>query len=66
MARNGSSYRSNHDRFDGCYNFNAFKSLAEQWKADVVRIAMYVNEQGYNTKPAYWKGRVTEMVDWAG
>lgn len=27
---------------------------------------MYVNEQGYNTNPNYWKGRVTEMIKWAG
>ena len=26
---------------------------------------MYVNEGGYNTNPSYWKGRVTELVEWA-
>lgn len=40
--------------------------MAEEWKADIIRIAMYVNENGYNTKPDYWKGRVAEMVNWAG
>lgn len=27
---------------------------------------MYVNENGYNNNPGYWKGRVAEMVNWAG
>lgn len=40
--------------------------MVEVWKASVIRIAMYVNEQGYNTNPSYWRGKVQEMVDWSG
>ena len=27
---------------------------------------MYVNEQGYNTKPDYWRSKVDQYVDWIG
>jgi aryl-phospho-beta-D-glucosidase BglC (GH1 family) len=66
MDHNGTNQFVTQIRFDSCYTFDAFRSLADQWKADIVRIAMYVNEQGYNTNPSYWKGRVAQMIDWAG
>lgn len=51
--------------FANCYTFESFQTLVYNWRVNVIRIAMYVNEGGYNTNPSYWKGRVTELVEWA-
>jgi len=44
----------------GIVNDAAFAALAKDWKADVVRLAMYVGEGGYGTHPEIkqivWKG----------
>jgi len=44
----------------GIVNDAAFAALAKDWKADVVRLAMYVGEGGYATHPELkqlvWKG----------
>lgn len=39
---------------DGCWvlNDSAFDALAYDWKCDVIRLAMYVQEDGYATSPA--------------
>lgn len=53
-------------RFENCYSLESFSALAKDWKADIIRIAMYVAEGGYNNKPDYWKAKVIDYVKWAG
>ncbi|WP_091676456.1 glycoside hydrolase family 5 protein [Amycolatopsis marina] len=42
-----------------CVNSGSLDALADDWRADVLRISMYVQEGGYETDPA----RFTAMVD---
>ncbi|GCD19192.1 endoglucanase [Cellulomonas algicola] len=51
--------------FAKCYNTASLDTLANDWKADVLRIAMYVNEDGYVTDPAGFTSRVNSLVDQA-
>ncbi|MBO3102294.1 cellulase family glycosylhydrolase [Cellulomonas fengjieae] len=51
--------------FPGCYNTSSLNTLADDWKADVLRIAMYVNEDGYVTDPSGFTARVNTLVDQA-
>ena len=37
--------------FPNCYNTASLDTLANDWKADVLRIAMYVQEDGYDDQP---------------
>ena len=49
--------------FPGCYNTSSLNTLANDWKADVLRIAMYVNEDGYVTNPSGFTSQVNTLVD---
>ncbi|GAA2432867.1 cellulase family glycosylhydrolase [Streptomyces glaucus] len=51
--------------FGKCYNNASLDALATDWKADLLRIAMYVQEQGYETDPAGFTSRVNSYVDMA-
>jgi endoglucanase len=51
--------------FPQCYNNTSFAALANDWKADLVRISMYVQEQGYETNPSLFTQRVNSYVDLA-
>ncbi|MER7719615.1 cellulase family glycosylhydrolase [Streptomyces flaveolus] len=51
--------------FSKCYNSASLDALATDWKADLLRIAMYVQEQGYETDPAGFTSRVNSYVDMA-
>ena len=51
--------------FSACYNTNSLDTLANDWKADVLRIAMYVNEGGYVTDPSGFTAKVNNLVDQA-
>ncbi|ROS23755.1 cellulase family glycosylhydrolase [Cellulomonas sp. PhB150] len=51
--------------FPACYNTTSLNTLANDWKADVLRIAMYVNEDGYVTNPAGFTAKVNDLVDQA-
>ena len=51
--------------FPACYNTNSLNTLANDWKADVLRIAMYVNENGYVTNPSGFTAKVNDLVDQA-
>jgi endoglucanase len=51
--------------FPACYNTNSLNTLATDWKADVLRIAMYVNEDGYTTNPSAFTAKVNDLVDQA-
>ncbi|MEU0138014.1 glycoside hydrolase family 5 protein [Streptomyces sp. NPDC006296] len=51
--------------FDGCYDAASLDALAREWKSDLLRIAMYVQEGGYETDPARFTDRVNALVDMA-
>jgi endoglucanase len=44
--------------FSQCANAASLDALAKDWKADVIRISMYIQEDGYETNPR----RFTDMV----
>ncbi|MEU2680714.1 glycoside hydrolase family 5 protein [Streptomyces sp. NPDC007107] len=49
--------------FGRCYNAASLDALANDWKSDLLRIAMYVQEDGYETDPAGFTSRVNGLVD---
>ncbi|MCZ4124678.1 cellulase family glycosylhydrolase [Streptomyces sp. H39-S7] len=51
--------------FSQCNNATSLDALAKDWKSDLLRIAMYVQENGYETDPAGFTGRVNNLVDLA-
>ncbi|CAL9369299.1 Endoglucanase CelA [Streptomyces sp. enrichment culture] len=51
--------------FGKCYTSASLDALAKDWKSDLFRIAMYVQEQGYETDPAGFTSRVNSLVDMA-
>lgn len=51
--------------FSQCYNDASLDALANDWKSDLLRIAMYVQEDGYETDPAGFTSRVNGLVDLA-
>ncbi|GID26560.1 cellulase family glycosylhydrolase [Paractinoplanes brasiliensis] len=51
--------------FAKCYNKNSLDALANDWKADLLRISMYVQEGGYETNPAGFTSQVNGLVDQA-
>jgi endoglucanase len=51
--------------FSKCYNNASLDALATDWKSDLFRIAMYVQENGYETDPAGFTSRVNSLVDMA-
>lgn len=46
-----------------CITGPSLNALANDWKVDVVRIALYVQEGGYETDPAGFKTQVDTIVD---
>jgi endoglucanase len=51
--------------FSKCHNNASLDALAQDWKSDLFRIAMYVQEGGYETDPAGFTSRVNSLVDMA-
>ncbi|MFC5286374.1 cellulase family glycosylhydrolase [Actinokineospora guangxiensis] len=51
--------------FARCYTNNSLDALANDWKSDLFRIAMYVQEQGYETNPTAFTNQVNNLVDMA-
>lgn len=51
--------------FSQCYNDASLDALANDWKADLLRTAMYVQEDGYETDPAGFTSKVNGLVDMA-
>jgi endoglucanase len=46
-----------------CYTDASFDALASDWGADLVRIAMYVQEGGYESDPAGFTTKVNTLID---
>ncbi|AGL17173.1 cellulase family glycosylhydrolase [Actinoplanes sp. N902-109] len=51
--------------FPDCYTNASLDALANDWNADLLRIAMYVQEGGYETDPSGFTGKVNTLVDMA-
>jgi len=51
--------------FPDIINDNAFAALANDWQANVIRLAMYVGEGGYASNPSVIKQRVINGIDYA-
>ncbi|WP_432993288.1 cellulase family glycosylhydrolase [Dactylosporangium sp. CA-233914] len=51
--------------FASCVNGSSLDALANDWQADLLRIAMYVQEQGYETNPSGFTAQVNNYVDLA-
>ncbi|MFC4149831.1 glycoside hydrolase family 5 protein, partial [Micromonospora mangrovi] len=49
--------------FGSCYNDASLDALATDWQADLLRISMYVQEQGYETNPTGFTNQVNTLVD---
>ena len=46
-----------------CLTEGSLDALANDWKADILRIAMYVQEGGYETNPAAFTAQVSRLID---
>jgi len=57
MSTHGLQYRGN------CYSDESLDLLVNGWGADILRISMYIQEGGYETKPEYFTGFVDELVE---
>jgi endoglucanase len=51
--------------FPEIINDNAFAALAEDWESNVIRLAMYVGENGYASNPSVIKQRVIDGIEYA-
>ena len=51
--------------FARCYNSASLDALATDWRSDLFRIAMYVQEGGYETNPSGFTSQVNNLVDMA-
>ncbi|NJP92913.1 cellulase family glycosylhydrolase [Nonomuraea sp. FMUSA5-5] len=48
-----------------CLNTASLDALANDWKADVLRISMYIQEDGYETNPRLFTDRVHSLIEMA-
>ncbi|MFG2001947.1 cellulase family glycosylhydrolase [Spirillospora sp. NPDC048911] len=48
-----------------CLNTGSLNALAQDWKADVLRISMYIQEDGYETNPRLFTDRVHNLIEQA-
>ncbi|GAE37114.1 hypothetical protein JCM9157_4362 [Halalkalibacter akibai JCM 9157] len=51
--------------FPEILNDNAYKALANDWESNMIRLAMYVGENGYASNPELIKSRVIKGIDLA-
>ncbi|MCG5219319.1 cellulase family glycosylhydrolase [Streptosporangium soli] len=51
--------------YDQCLNAASLDALAVDWKADVFRISMYIQEGGYETDPRRFTDRVHQLIEMA-
>ncbi|GAA4062293.1 cellulase family glycosylhydrolase [Nonomuraea soli] len=48
-----------------CLNTASLNALAADWKSDVLRISMYIQEDGYDTNPRLFTDRVHNLIEQA-
>ena len=49
-----------------CYSRESIEKLVKDWNINIFRMAMYVEEGGYNTTPEEFRNRMCEMIDICG
>ncbi|MCQ2216961.1 MAG: glycoside hydrolase family 5 protein [Paludibacteraceae bacterium] len=49
-----------------CYSKESIETLAKEWNINVLRLAMYVEEEGYNTDPEGFRKKMCEYIDICG
>jgi endoglucanase len=48
-----------------CVNAASMDALAKDWNADVIRLSMYIQEDGYETNPRLFTDRMHSLIDLA-
>jgi endoglucanase len=51
--------------FDHCLTDSSLDALAYDWKADIIRLSMYIQEDGYETNPRGFTDRMHQLIDMA-
>lgn len=46
-----------------CYSEESVEAMVKEWNINILRLAVYVEEGGYNTNPEATRAKVCEMVD---
>lgn len=46
-----------------CITNESVDVLANEWKADVLRLSLYANEDGYDRRPEYYTALVDKLID---
>lgn len=49
--------------YSQCVNDSSLNALANDWHADIVRISMYIQEDGYETDPRHYTDLVHSIID---
>ena len=49
-----------------CYTRESIENLVKEWNINVFRIAVYVEEGGYNKDPEGTLKRIIQIIDWCG
>lgn len=49
--------------YSQCVNDSSLTALATDWHADIVRISMYIQEDGYETDPRHYTDLVHSIID---
>jgi endoglucanase len=50
--------------YDNCYTKASLQAIRDDWKADLFRITVYVNEDGYNKDTAKFIKRIDQIIGW--
>ncbi|GAA2430960.1 hypothetical protein GCM10010191_50780 [Actinomadura vinacea] len=51
--------------YNQCLNTGSLNTLSQDWKGDVLRISMYIQEGGYETNPRLFTDRVHNLIEQA-
>lgn len=49
--------------YEGCITDASLDTLTRDWGADILRVSMYIQEDGYQTNPSYFTALVKKFVD---
>ena len=50
--------------YDNCYTKESLQAIRDDWKSDLFRITVYVNEDGYNKDTAKVIKRIDQLITW--
>ncbi|THV33670.1 glycoside hydrolase family 5 protein [Glycomyces buryatensis] len=49
--------------YSDCVNDASLDALQQDWSSDIVRLSLYVQEEGYEADPAGYTAKVSELID---